>query len=85
MIEYFYKYARNRYLEDILNNFVCEESIWMIFIRASMSIKMECYMFLFIENTNEWERWTTISIFPIDSFKHLLCFYLIFLQWGVCI
>jgi len=66
MIMSFYKYAKNWYLGDYLNNFVCEELIWMIFIWVSMSIKMKCYMFLFIENTNKWEGWTSIPIFLID-------------------
>jgi len=53
MIRSFYKYARNRYLGDSLNNFVCEKLMLMICICESMSIKIECYMFLFIETTNE--------------------------------
>jgi len=48
MIKSFYKYARNQYLGNYLNNFVCEESIWMIFIYALMSIKMKCYMFFLL-------------------------------------
>ena len=68
MIKDFYKYAMNWYLGDILNNFVCKESIQMIFICASMLIKMECYMFLFIKNTYEWEGWISIAIFPIIYF-----------------
>ena len=50
MIKSFCKFARNRYLGDNLNNFVIDMNI---FICASMSIKMKCYMFLFIENTYE--------------------------------
>jgi len=69
MIRFFYKYAMNRYLGDILNNFVYDESIWMIFICVSMSIKMECYMFLFTEDTYEWEGLTPIPIFSIESLK----------------
>jgi len=57
---------------DSLNNFVCEESIWMIFICASISIKIVYYMLL--KSTNEWEVWTPILIFPIDLYKSLLCF-----------
>jgi len=53
MIRMFYTSVRNQYLGDNLNNFICENLIQMIFICASMSIKLECYMFLFIENTNE--------------------------------
>ena len=34
-----YNYARDRQLWDILKDFICEESIKMIFIRASISIK----------------------------------------------
>jgi len=30
MIKSFYKYAKNRYLRDNLNNFVCEECINVI-------------------------------------------------------
>jgi len=77
MVRSFYKYANNRYLGDSVNNFVCKELIWMIFICASMSIKMECYMFLFIENTDEWEWLTPIPIFSIKSLKSFTCFYLI--------
>jgi len=80
MIRGFCKYASNRYLGDTLNNFVCEESIWVIFVCASMSIKIECYMFLFIKNTNEWEGWISIPIFPIDSSKSLTMFLFNFLQ-----
>jgi len=40
-------YARNQYLGDILTNFVCEESIRIIFICALKSIKMKCYMFFY--------------------------------------
>jgi len=82
MIRSFYKYVRNQYLGDYLNNLVCEESIWMIFICASMSIKMKCYMFLFIENTNEWEweGWISITIFPIDSSKSFTLILFNFLQ-----
>ena len=57
---------RNQYLGDNLNNFICEESIWMIFICASMSIKLECYMLLFIENTDKWERLITMLVFSIE-------------------
>jgi len=55
LIKKIYKHTMNQYLEDNLNNFVCEESIWMIFICASKSIKMKCYMFLCIEDKDEWE------------------------------
>jgi len=63
MIRSFYKYERNRYLGDSLNNFVFEKSILMFFICASMSIKMECYMF---ETTNEREGLTSFPIFLIE-------------------
>ena len=53
MIMGFYKYAMNQYLEDIFNNFLCEESIWMIFIYVSIPIKMKFYIFCFIENTSK--------------------------------
>jgi len=79
MIISFYKYARNRYLGDNHNNFVCKESIWMIFISASMSIKMNCYIFLFIENTKGWEWLNPIPIFSIESSKSFTLFLFIFL------
>jgi len=41
------------------------QSIWMIFICASMLIKMKCYMF---KTTNEWEGLTTFQIFLIELF-----------------
>jgi len=36
-----YKYVMNQYLGGSLNNFVCEELIWMIFICTSIPIKTE--------------------------------------------
>ena len=41
----------------------------MSFICASTLIKMECYMFSFIETINEYEGLTLFPIFPIDSSK----------------
>jgi len=38
----------------------------MIFRRTSLSIKLEYYMFLFIENTNEWEGLISIPILSIE-------------------
>jgi len=75
----FLKYVSNRYLGDNLNNFICEESIWMIFICASISIKLECYMFLFIENTHEWEGLISIPILSMELFKSFTLFSLKFL------
>jgi len=74
MVMSFYKYTRNKYLGDSLNNFVCEESIWIIFIYASISIKVEYYNLL--KNTKEWEEWTPIPIFPIDSYEAFTLLYL---------
>jgi len=51
MIKSFYKYARNR--RDSLNNFICKESIWIIFICVSVSIKIEYYILL--KNRDEWD------------------------------
>jgi len=65
MMRSFYNYASNQYLREYLNNFVYEEPIWMIFIRVSMSIKIECYMF---KTTNEWEGLTSFLIFLIKIF-----------------
>jgi len=74
MIKSFYKYARNQYLGDSLNNFVCEESIWMIFICASISIMIE-YCHLLKKNIEEWEGWTSIPIFSIDSYQSFTLLY----------
>ena len=71
MIRSFYKYARNRYLWHSLNNFVCEELIWMTFICASMSIKIECYMF---KTTNEWEVLTPFPTLLIELFYSFILF-----------
>jgi len=73
MIRRFYKYAKNWYLGENFNNFVYKKLIWiqMVFICSSISIKIECYIFLFIENT-KWERWIPISIFSIKSFTLFL-------------
>ena len=67
MIRSFYKYARNQYLGDSLNNFVCEKSIWMSFICGSISIKVEYY-------TDKWEGWTPIQFSQLTHTNHLLCF-----------
>jgi len=75
MIRSFYKYARNQYLGDSLNNFVCTESIWIIFIYALIPIKTKYYSLL--KNTKEWEGWTPIPIFSIDSYKYFTLLYLI--------
>jgi len=42
--------------------------------------QMKCYMFLFIENTDEWEGWTSIRYFPIDSSKSFTLLLFNFLQ-----
>ena len=61
---------QKNYLGNILNNFICEESIKMTFIRASISIKGHHIMIN--QNTKEWERWNQIPIFPIEATT--LCF-----------
>jgi len=71
MIKSFYKYVRYRYLGDFLNNFICDKSIWITFICASMLIMMGCYMF---KTTNEWEWLTIFPIFLIENFYSLLLF-----------
>jgi len=71
MIMSFYKYARNQYLGNSLNNVVCEELTWMIFICASMSIKIEYYMF---KTTDEWEGLTSFPIFLIEIFYSFILF-----------
>ena len=71
MIRSFYKYAMNWYLGDSLNNFVCEKSIWMIFICASMLIKMKSYMFKTID---KWEGLTPFPIFLIEIFYSFILF-----------
>jgi len=72
MIRSFYKYAINRYLRDSLNNFICEIDMNKFYM--CININQDDILYVF-ENTNKWEGW--IPIFPIDSSKHLLCFYLI--------
>jgi len=72
----FYKYARNQYLGDSLNNFVYEESIWIIFICASMSNKMECYMF----KTRRVRKINPILNFLNWNLLLVYFFYLIFVQ-----
>jgi len=47
MIRIFSKDVRNQCLGDNLNNFICEELIWMTFTCASISIRLGYCMFLF--------------------------------------
>ena len=42
-----------------------------------MSIKLEWYMFLFIENTDEWEELISFQFSQLNYLNRLLCFHLI--------
>jgi len=50
------------------------------FICISISIKMECYMFLFIETTGQVRRINHIQIFSIESSKSFTLFLFNFLH-----
>jgi len=73
MIRSFYKYVRNRYLGDSFHNFVCEESIWMIFICVSTSIKTGYYNFVVKIQTSENDE-PQSQFFQLNHTNLLLCF-----------
>jgi len=52
----------------------------MILIYANMSIKLKCYVFLFIESTNKWEWLTPIPNFSIELSKSFTLFLFNFLH-----
>ena len=73
MIRSFYKYEKNQYLGDSVNNFVCKESIWMIFICASISIKIEYYNLLKKIQTSEKDK-LQFQFSQLTHTNPLLCF-----------
>jgi len=75
MIRSFYKYARNWYLGDSLNNLYARNQYeWFLYVHQYQS---RLNIIIFCKNTNEWEWWTWIPIFPIDSYTSFTLLYLI--------